>query len=167
MAELHRRPAPRLGVGAGKLRARLVGVEERLDGDTQPPVGGEFGEARDRYSAEWLAVVRRHDLDDVLVAFRGLGAADDDLARVGLASRVDVAVAERGEELEPLWIATATEHGHRGLALVAVLERDVAERLERLGRLRVARRGSGEPRHGQQQEQKRTRHQAFFWYVPW
>src|SRR5207245_2505607 len=64
-----------------------------------------------------------------------------------------------------LGIAGGAEHGHGRLALVAVVDHEIGQGLQRLRRLRVARRGCGEPRHQQQQEEQP--HQAFFWYVPW
>src|SRR2546426_581883 len=145
--------------------ASVSGAEEGLDGDRRPPVGGDLGEARHGDGAERLAVVGRRDLDQLRVAPRRLGAADHHLHRLALGPRVDVAIAERAEEREPLRIPAGAERVHRRLALVAVVHREVGESLESFRRLRVARRGSGEPRHEQQQQQ--TLHQAFFWKVPW
>src|SRR5262249_50708224 len=165
VAELHGSAASRLGIGAGQLQARLVGIEERLDRDAQPSVGRDFRETRHRHRAERLSVVGGGDVDHVLIALRRLGATDHDVGPV-LASRIYVAVAQRREEFEPLRVLGAAEHRHRRLALVAVFRGEIGERLDDIGRLRVARRRSGEPRHGQQQQQERMLHQAFFWYVP-
>ena len=159
VSELHRGAPPRLSVRARQLRACFVGFEERFDGDTQAAVGGDLRQARDRHGAERLLVIRCGDLDDILIALRGLRPRHDDLDRLALGARVHVALAQRREELEPLRVLGASDDRDRCLALVGIVDREVGQRLERLGGLRVARRRNGEPRDEQQQQQ--SLHQAF------
>jgi hypothetical protein len=160
VAELHGGTAARLRIGTLELQARLIGIEERLDGDAQPAVGGDLDQAGQRHRAQRLSVVGGCDLDDLGVALGGLGAAHHNLGVLGLAARVHVAVAQRGEELQPLRIPGPADHGDGRLALVRVVDDEIGERLDGLGGLRVARRRTGEPRHDQQHEQ--SLHQAFF-----
>src|SRR5438876_1230341 len=76
------------------------------------------------------------------------------------AARIRTAASPRAREVQPLRIARAADDVDRRLRLVRVVDGGIGEGLGGVGRLRVARRGAGEPRHEQQQEQ--TLHQAFF-----
>ena len=105
IAELHGGSASHAGIGIGKLRLGLVGVEKRLDHETEAAVGRDFLQVRQRHGAERLAVVGAGDVDDVLIALRGFGAADHELGLPGARARVHAAVAERAQELNPLRIA--------------------------------------------------------------
>jgi hypothetical protein len=147
-----------------KLRVGLTRFEEGLDGDAEPPVGGDLDEVSERDRAERRALVGALDLDDVLVALGGLRPAHDDLESPARLSGVHVAVTQGGEERDPLRVLRPAEGGHGGLALVAVVARKIGER--GVERLRVARRGSGEPRHEQGEREETTHHQAFLAYVP-
>ena len=158
--ELQGGAAARLGIGTGELSARLVGIQERLDRDAQPPVGRDLDEPRQRHRAKRLPLVGGCDLDHLGVPLGGLRPTHHDLEVLAFAARVDVAVAERAQEVQPLRIARAADDVDRRLPLVRVVDGEIGEGLEGVGRLRVARRGAGEPRHEQQQEQ--TLHQAFF-----
>src|SRR5437899_3262277 len=77
-------------------------------------------------------------------------AAGEGLGLAGARARVDAALAERVEELEPPRIASLSQDGDGGLALVGVFTCEVGERAGDLGRRggqsRVARRSRGEPR---------------------
>jgi hypothetical protein len=148
----------------GQLQARLTGVEERLDDETQPPVRGHFLEVGDGHCAQRDAVDST-DLDDVLLAARGLDAAEDDLCPAGFRARVQPALAQRAENRQPFRIARGAEDGDGRLSPRNVVRREIGERGLEVGCSGVARRRSGEPRDHQRDEQ--SAHHAFFWYVPW
>src|SRR5207247_193850 len=117
---------------------------------------------------ERLSIVGADDVDDVLVAAGRLAAADHELGGAPVRARVDAAVAERAEELDPLRVARLAEDGDGGLAFVGVVGPEIGQRSGDLGGRRgagrVARRSHGEP-HDQRKENGETDH-AFFWYVP-
>ena len=166
VAELHGGAAPYGGVGVGELRLRLIGVEERLDGQTEAPVGRHFFEIGQRHRAERRAIVGGADVDHVLVALRGLAATDHELGLAGARARVDATVAERAQELNPLRIARLANHGDGRFPLVRVVAGEIGERRGDFGGGRgsggrVARCSRGEPRD-QRKEYGETGDHAFF-----
>jgi hypothetical protein len=166
VAELHGGATPHGGIGVGELHLRLVGVEERFDGQPEAPVGRHFFELGQRHRAQRLTIVRAADVDHVLVALGGLAAADQELGLAGPRARVDAPVAERAQELNPLRVPRLADHGDGRFPLVRVVTREIGQRRSDLGRGRgsggrVARRSRGEPRD-QRKENGETRDHAFF-----
>jgi hypothetical protein len=166
VAELHGGAASYGGIRIGQLALRLVGVEKRLDGEPEAPVSRDFLQVGQRHRAERLAIVGAGDVDHVLITRGGLGAADHQLGPTGARARVDAAVAQRAQELNPLRVPRLAEDGHGRLPLVRILADEIGERRGDLGGRRrsggrVARRTRGEPRD-QRKENGETRNHAFF-----
>ncbi len=163
--------APRRTSGSGlaNWHARLVGIEERLDGDAQPPVGRDLDQVGHRHRAQRAAVVGasrsrsrpcRPCVD--LPPPTTTSSCPPFLRAYTLPSRSAARNASHfGSRVSPI---TATAASRRSASAPA--RSASARSTSAAGRAAWPTAGAGEPRHDQQREGEPSHH-AFFWYVPW